>query len=230
MSAQEKVLYVFTDESGDLQFSKKGKQHFILSAVFTEDPLPLSVAVQKLKYELLAKGSEDIEFHATENSWGTRKRVVDMLCALPDYKVHSLYIDKGFTHPDFQTEVKLLTVFGAAMGRWLAKVHADKYDRIIFVFDSVLTGKKQRAFIKDLKQKLKGCDVEFRILFHPVKQEPVGQIADYFSWVSFRYLERGDVQFTNQLYDSLGNRWSAFNVFGKGHTRYWTKTTTPPIG
>lgn len=81
-STEPSTLFVFMDESGDLQFSKKGKQHFVFSAVYTDQPHELAAVMQELKYEQMKKGSEDLEFHATNNSIGTRKRVIESLCYL----------------------------------------------------------------------------------------------------------------------------------------------------
>ena len=74
-------MFVFMDESGDLQFIPKGKQHFILSAVCTATPEESAHAMQVLNYDLLAmaKGSDDLEFHATANTKGARRRVADVI-------------------------------------------------------------------------------------------------------------------------------------------------------
>ncbi|MGX1739159.1 DUF3800 domain-containing protein [Corynebacterium flavescens] len=224
--AGQRTLFVFMDESGDLQFTPQGKQHFILSAVYTDDPASLASEMQKLKYDLLAKGSDDLEFHATQNTKGTRKRVVDLLCELEGYGVHSLWIDKAYTHPTYQDEVKLLALFGTAMGKWIHKARSDGYDKVVMIFDSVLTGKKQSAFIKELKPCLKETGKEFKILFHPVKQDLNGQVADYFSWSFFRSMEGGDHEHFYRL--KARTEWTNFNLFQRGHIRYWGNATTPP--
>lgn len=213
-----RTLYVFLDESGDLQFTSKGKRYFILSAVYTETPEVSAAAMQALKYDLLAKGSNDLEFHATENSVGTRRRVAETIRGLSNIRVHTLWIDKTYTHPRFQDEVALLSLFGKAMGRWIEKAVAVDHDQVVMVFDSVLTGKKQDAFKRTMKPALKSLGVPFRISFHPVKQDLNGQIADYFSWSAFRRLERGDDGPVRAL---SGIPWTMFNLFPAGTSRYW---------
>lgn len=214
-------MFVFMDESGDLQFSLKGKQHFVLSAFLTTAPEVSAAAMQRLKYELLASGSRDLEFHATENSKGTRRRVIDCIKSLETPRVHSIWIDKRYTPPSIQEETILLSKIGSAMGSWLSGVVPTDIDKIILVFDSVLTGKKQDAFIKLLKPQLKALDREFRILFHPVKQDLNGQIVDYFSWALFRNLESQDSTTMKALEDS--SHWDNFNLFHADQTIYWRK-------
>jgi hypothetical protein len=71
---------------------------------------------------------EDLEFHATKNSHGTRKRVAERICQLENIKVHTLWIDKRYTHPSKQDAVELFTIFGTAMGKWLGTVVASEHD------------------------------------------------------------------------------------------------------
>lgn len=215
-----KTLYVFMDESGDLQFTAKGKQHFILSAIYTETPGVSAAAMQKLKYEQLARGSSDLEFHATENSAGTRKRVAETIRGLPNIRAHTIWIDKSYTHPSLQDEVSLLALFGKAMGRWIKAAVAKDHDQIVMMFDSVLTGKKQDAFKGAIKPALKQLEIPFRVHFHPVKQDLNGQIADYFSWSAFRHLERNDPHPITAL---SGIPWTTFNLFQSGKIKYWEK-------
>lgn len=220
--SESRTLFVFMDESGDMQFTAKGKQHFVLSAVCTEHPGKSAQAMQTLKYDLLARGSDDLEFHATTNTKGTRSRVVDVVRSLDSIRVHSIWIDKGLTAPAKQDEVELLGLFGAAMGRWVHSAVASPYDKIVLIFDSVLTGQKQKAVVKNLKQTLSSLEKEVRICFHPVKQDLNGQIADYYSWALFRALESGDPETKNHLRSGTPT-WDDFHMFEKGHTRYWEK-------
>lgn len=216
-----RTLYVFLDESGDMVYTSKGSGHFVLSAVHTDDPCHSAAKIQDLKYELLAKGSTDLEFHATENSTGTRARVSDRIRALPNIQVHTLWIDKRYTAPAKQDEVALFSVFGKAMGKWIGTVVANDHDQVVMVFDSVLTGKKQDAFKAAVKPELKKLKVPFRLVFHPVKSDLNGQIADYFSWAWFRHLERDDQDPREALAGVVP--WTQFNLFRYGHTQYWKK-------
>ncbi|AZS12330.1 hypothetical protein SEA_KENNA_54 [Gordonia phage Kenna] len=214
------ALYVFMDESGDMTFDKKGTQHFVLSAVLTDDPCPSAAVIQALKYEQMSKGSDHFEFHATENSTGTRKRVADAISTIDTIRVHSLWIDKAYAHPSKQSKVALFSLFGQAMGRYIGLCYQGRYSKIVMVFDSVLTKKEQGAFKSAVVPQLKQLDAEFRLLFHPVKSELNGQIADYFSWSLFRELESNDPEPRARLKPVP---WTNFNLFQRGHTRYWER-------
>ncbi|EFK55364.1 DUF3800 domain-containing protein [Corynebacterium genitalium ATCC 33030] len=218
------TLFVFIDESGDMQFGPKASQHFVLSAVCLRDPVYTASVMQRLKYDLMAEGSEDLEFHATENTKGTRKRVVDTICGLDGLRVHTVWINKAFAAPNLQNEIELFRLFGAAMGRWVGKALVDDGDQqVIMIFDSVLTGKKRNAFLKKIKPILGELGVKYRVLFHPVKQDLNGQIADYFSWAAYRTLERQDSATEDRLKEAV--HWDDFNLFQKGDRVYWRRPT-----
>ena len=61
------VLYVFIDESGNLDFGPKGTKNFVLAAVITKRPLVSSLNMQKLKYGYLEKNINIEYFHASED-------------------------------------------------------------------------------------------------------------------------------------------------------------------
>lgn len=201
-------------------YAPKSSDHFILSAVYTETPCDSAAAIQELKYDLLAAGSTDLEFHATENTRGTRKRVAETISNLTNIRVHTQWIDKQYTAPSLQNPVDLFSLFGRAMGKWIGSVIARDHDQVVMVFDSVLTGKQQDAFKAAVKPLLKQLPVPFRLVFHPVKSDLNGQIADYFSWAWFRHLEHGDQGPRQSL---AGIPWTDFHLFRNGRTKYWEK-------
>ncbi|WP_314324189.1 DUF3800 domain-containing protein [Paenarthrobacter ilicis] len=214
-----RTLYVFVDESGNFDFTNKGTDHFVISAVFTDDPCRSAAALQTLKYDLLASRSDQLEFHATENSRGTRARVTQVIRELSQcIRVHSIYADKHYAHRSLHSPVAMLSLFGKALARWVAVAVGGNHDQVVLVFDSVLTGKQRDAFMKAVKPALKALEKPFHVAFHPVKSDLNGQIADYFAWSVFRSLEAKDPLPLEAL---VGISHSKFNIFERGHTRYW---------
>lgn len=218
-NSETRTLYVFLDESGNLDFSGKGSNHFVLSAIFTQDPCKPAAALQQLKYELLAQQSDQLEFHATENSRYTRARVQKVIRGLGDcIRAHTLYADKHYASPKIHDAANFLAIFGKAMARWISSAVSDDCDQVVLVFDSVLTGKRRNAFSSAMKPHLKQLRKPFHIAFHPVKSDLNGQIADYFAWSVFRKLESQDPLPLEAL---AGVTHTDFNLFRNGTTRYW---------
>lgn len=214
-----KTLFVFMDESGNFDFSAKGSNHLVLSAVYTDDPCTSARAMQELKYDLFAQGSSDLEFHATDNTYATRQAVYRTIQGLAGkIQVHTIWLDKHYAHPKLQNDVAMFSMFGTAMGRWIMSVPGNDYDQVVLVFDSVLTGKNRGAFTAKVVPELKKLGVSYRLLFHPVKSDLNGQIADYYSWAMFRKLESNDPRPCEQL---AGPHWDDFNLFNQGTTLYY---------
>ena len=46
-------LYIFLDESGNLDFSDSGSRYFVLTSVSTRRPFPFSSALDDFKYDCL---------------------------------------------------------------------------------------------------------------------------------------------------------------------------------
>lgn len=212
-------LYVFVDESGNLDFTGRGTDHFVLTAYMTEDPIGCGAGLTRLKYEYLSRGLEDqIPFHASENSAGTRKRVADAMCQLPQgCRIHSIYADKHYAHPSKHDPAIFYGLVGGALGKYLLMVEHTTYSPIVLIFDSALSAKHRKAFLGAVKPQLTRLGRPYRIMFKPVKEDVNGQVADYYAWSLFRRLESGD----NSLLSRLPIRHTTFNIFQRGHTRYW---------
>lgn len=188
-------IYVFIDESGNLDFSGSGTDHFVLSAFITHDPLECGRALQQLTYEFLGRGLEDqIPFHATSNSVGSRRRVLETLCNQEHHcRVHSIVADKHLAHPSKHPPEVFYGLVGRAMANYLLRVLPVGYAPVVLMFDSALTGKLQGAFLKALKPDLNRLGRPYRVMFRSVKHDVNGQIADFYAWAIFRKLEAHDM-------------------------------------
>lgn len=179
--------------------------------------------LSELKYEFLSRGLHDqIPFHATENSVGTRKRVIESLCENHHCWVHTIFADKHLAHPSKHSPEVFYALMGGALGKFLLRSAGPNEDPIVLMFDAALSSKQRSAFLKAVKPLLNRIGRKYYIMFKPVKEDVNGQIADYFAWATFRKLEKGDDSWLSQLMSRMpsGNT-SEFNLFKNGHTRYW---------
>ena len=213
-------LFVFLDESGNLDFSAKGTDYFIVTAVVTRDPVEIARHVSQLKYQLLAEGFSEVSLHAAENAQVIRDRFYRVIDG-PISEVastHTMYIDKHLAAPAVQDPVRIMSIFGKAIARWLEYRLQPDDSPIILAFDSVLTRRQQDAFKAEVKPVLKFMGRPFNLTFQPVKEEPCGQVADYVAWAWSRHLERQD---DRPLAQFTAVRQSDFNLFRNGRKRYY---------
>jgi len=69
------ALYIFLDESGNLDFSRKGTTNYVLAAVTTIAPINNAKKMQQLKYDVLNENQDLEYFHASEDKQAIRDRV-----------------------------------------------------------------------------------------------------------------------------------------------------------
>ncbi len=214
-------LYVFVDESGNLDFSQKGTQHYVLAAVTARSPFESSNQLQRLKYELVALGTSGESyqhFHASEDKQEIRDKVVGVINALNNIKVNYIIAEKCKTHPTYQNS-KFYALLGSALVKYILIVHKDSpYDKVIIIFDKALTNNERNNFLKVAKPKLKEIGKPYAIYFHQTMSDFNGQIADYFAWAKYVSLERNE----KRPLESVGKiECQTFDIFSSGGTKYY---------
>jgi hypothetical protein len=214
-------LYVFVDESGNLDFSPSGTNHFVLAAITALAPIESSTSLQELKYSLLSRGQggEDFEnFHASEDKQTIRNEVFKKIKQLTNIKINFLYAEKRKTHPKYQNS-SFYSLLGSALVKYLLKVHKrSSHEKVIVVFDQALTRKERDSFLKAAKPALKEIGTPYAIYFHRTMSDFNGQIADYCAWAKYVSLERGEGRPLSEI-ASLPQ--ISFDIFGNGERVYY---------
>lgn len=185
-------VFVYVDESGDLDFNKKGcSDYFAMAAMMTTEPVRTAQKVLELKYELMRHDIKNPYFHATEDTTGTRRRVFDLIDTLHtgSTRFHAIYADKHMAAPQMWDKQKFYGLFAGALAKYLAKSLPAEADPIVIVYDAALRGKDQKQFHAKIKPQMKELGRTVRIHFDSIRHDPNGQIADYAAWSLTRHLE-----------------------------------------
>ncbi len=221
MPDHNSTLYVFIDESWNMDFSEKGTRHFVLAAVTTINPLASSSLLQSLKYKYLQEnfwGCEYQHFHASEDKQVVRDGVFASISNMWDISINWLWAEKSKTHPSLRGRDKFYALLGGAIVSYLLKKWKDSnYEKIIIIFDKALTNKEQNAFYAEVKPKLKLIGKPYAIYFHHTVSDFNGQIADYLAWAKYVSLEKWE----QRPLEAIKNiPQGEFNIFQNGTTRY----------
>ncbi len=214
------TLYVFIDESGNLDFSLRGTKYFVLAAVATFDPVATSCRLQELKYQLLSENQICENFHASEDRQAIRDMVYPKIASLSEkIKIYYLFAKKCKTYPALRPPDQFYGLVGGAMVKYLLKVWKESaYEKIIIIFDKALKNKDQNAFLKELKPKLKKIQKPYFIHFHRAVSDFNSQIADYAAWAKFVSLEKEE----QRPLEALSSvRKSQFDIFHAGIHEYY---------
>lgn len=212
------TLYIFLDESGNLDFSNTGTKNYVLAAVVTDNPLASSQELQDLKYEHLRNDIDTTHFHASEDKQTVRDDVITRLQRMTNtIKVHYIHAQKNKTNPALQKSAAFYGKLGTTLIKFIVSWKASNYDEVVIVFDKALHVKDQRAFLGEIKPELKKIGKPYHIYFHQTLLDFNGQIADYFAWSKYVSLERGEER---PLASLSGISMTHFDLFARG-TKEW---------
>lgn len=212
------ILYIFLDESGNLDFSRKGTEHYVLAAVTTVNPLASSQDLQQLKYAQLEQGIDTEFFHASEDLQATRDVVIKSLQTMSNtVNIHYIYAKKPKAFPGLQNSAAFYAKLGTTLIKFIVGYRSNGFDKIVIVFDKALTNKDQKAFLGEIKPELKKIGKPYHIYFHRTLSDFNGQIADYFAWSKYVSLERNE---TRPLVALSNITMTEFDLFARG-TKEW---------
>ncbi|MEY4418057.1 MAG: hypothetical protein RIQ88_495 [Actinomycetota bacterium] len=188
-----KTLFIYLDESGNLDFASSGTKHLVMSAVSTQDPATILKLIGNLKYELLAAGINVPNFHASEDVQIVRNRFFAILGDLPVYSGQTFWLSKDDDRLSEPFESSAYGSFGLAIANWaqIQKVESGS-ERVVLVFDRVLRVREQSAFLSRLKGIFSQREGFYYVFFHNVHKDFNGQVADYIAWAQYVKLERGE--------------------------------------
>lgn len=217
--APNDALFIFLDESGNLDFSEKGTNHYVLAAVTATKPLDSSKELQTLKYNFL-HDSEDVEhFHASEDKQSIRDRVFETINSLQNIKVNYIYANKHYAHPKYHDNASFYGLLGKTILKYLlSNSIVRQYSKVIIVFDKALSKNEQNQFLKVVKPELKAMGIPYAIYFHRTLSDFNGQIADYAAWAKYVSLERNEQR---PLRSFNSTPISEFNIFNRGRREYY---------
>ena len=87
-------LYMYLDESGNLDFKPSGTPFFVMTCAVTGRPFELCDALREYRYDLWESGLDVGKFHACEDGKQVRQGVSRILSEMADgYRVISVYVE-----------------------------------------------------------------------------------------------------------------------------------------
>ena len=230
-----RTLYLFLDESGNFDFSKKGSKYFIVTALATFDPVGGREALVDLRYRLLSEGMDLEYFHASEDAQRVRDEVFSMLQNAADtFEVHSVIAQKNKAHSSLYKEAYIKKerlverVTGLRLYQQLCQTllsyvfngKEESIENIVIVLSSLIEGEKGKVILKTLKQYLKDHfpGIPFEIFSHRSCADLNCQLADYCCWAISVKWERQEMRPYEVIQSRIRNE---FPIFRGGRTEYY---------
>jgi len=219
----KKTLYIFVDESGNMDFSKNGTKYFTLTALSKIRPFVIYEPLVNLKYDLWEKGIEFEYFHASEDTYITRNEVFNLISNnLSKFAADSIIVEKCKTNPSIQNHTLFYKKIFEILFNFSLNKHQDNFSQIFIITDMIPIKKKKKDIEKAIKIYVSNWSMKnkipYKILHYSSKSDINLQIVDYFNWAIFRKWERNDLSNYNLIKESIS---SEFDVFKMGKNKYY---------
>lgn len=220
---ENRHLYIFLDEGGNLDFSPGGTRYFTLTSVCKTRPFNISQHLLRLKFDLIEFGLDFEFFHCAKNNRYVRERVFSIIESMIDeIQVDALIIEKAKAGPALREEKKFYPkMLGYLLRYIMERVPLAKIDEVLVITDTLPIQKKRSAVEKAIKVTLAamrpaGC--KYRIMHHASKSTIGLQVADYCNWAIWKKWEGGDDYFFRKIENAVR---SEFDIFRSGRTLYY---------
>lgn len=218
--------YLFSDESGDLQFRghQQETRYFAVGTLFVDEAQlrTLRSVLSEVRDELAWKNHGlDSTFHATTDAQAVRDAVFLALAGL-DFRVDVTLLEKRKAQPKIRTTSPQFFRYAWYYHlKYLAPQLLAPSDQLLVVAAELGTKKERAAFRGAISEVMNQC-VSFRVkrtlAFWRDESDFALQAVDYCLWAVTRRYERGDARSYDLIRDKIGTE---FDLFKRGTTHYY---------
>jgi Protein of unknown function (DUF3800) len=207
------AVYLFFDESGNLDFSENGSRHFCFGALTLRDPGPLSAALTRLRYAMLEQGMELEYFHAAEDRQAVRDQVFATMAQVGGFEVDLLVADKRRMHPVMRDPFEFYVRLGYVLVEAVLERVRHEDEPIVVITDTLPLQRERKALAKAFRMAIRTTlgDRPFSIVHHTSASHPGLQAVDYCTWALQRKL-RGDARSYERIRGWIQTEWEADGV------------------
>ena len=216
-------VYVFLDESGNLDFSRKGTRYFVLTSVSTRRPFRINGELDSYKYHCIEFGLEKERFHCVDDNRHVRRSLFEIIGnELNNMDIYSLIVEKRKTGPALTFDTRFYPEMLGYLLRWVLGSPSHRTaDEVVIITDTIPLKRRRQSIEKAIKNTL-GVMVprssSYRILHHDSRSHYGLQVADYCCWAIYRRWESSDEHYYSHIKSAVR---SEFDIFQTGSTYFY---------
>ena len=216
-------LYIFLDEGGNFDFSRRGSRFYSFSCVTMERDFAIYPDLDRYKYEVIEFGKDIDHFHCAEDNPHVRGRVFGIIQShLNTLKIDNIIVRKCKTGTALQDPAKFYAYMLGQLIRYVLNWYQlALIDEVIIITDNLPLSKKRTAFQKAIKLKfgeMLPAGATYKILHHYSRSHYGLQVADYCNWAILRKWETGDDSHYRAIRAAIR---SQFDIFSLGTRKYY---------
>lgn len=216
--------WIFGDESGNFDFSRRGSRWFLVGTMACDEETRHAVqrGLRALRERHATEGRDhDGVFHASEDRQAVRDEAFGELVRHP-VRVDATLLDKPKAQPQLRTSEPVFYQYAWYYHlRYVLPQICRRGDVLHVVASDIGTKKKRSAFRQALDDVVAQCcppGVRHEVRFWKNAVDECLQATDYFLWAVARRWEGGD----SRSYELVSHHVSSeFDLFGNGTTLYY---------
>lgn len=208
------ALYLFMDESGNLDFGKNGSRFFFLTCLAVRRPFDLEMPLTSLRYDFIEDGIPIEGFHACDDPPNVRRMVLKRIGQ--EYRglaAYTICVEKQMMPAEMRNAE---TLYSKAF-EWITNEVYDMevsgdVEQVIIITDDLPKTSRRRQIEKPLKAYMKKRfqqeNLPYLLLHHKSCSSVYLQIADYLSWAVQRQRSKGErwpMELVSMCFQEIGN-------------------------
>lgn len=219
----QNTIYMFIDESGNFDYSKKGTQYYVFTCLTLSRPFEFIEYCDEYKHRLLENKRDISRFHCAEDNRHVRKEVFGIIARnLNAFRFDSLVIEKSKCNPSIrEIEIFYPKMFGYLLKYICSQNILRGSQRLVIITDKIPVPKNRKLIERGIKSTLVDVmpsNISYSIYHHQSASHYGLQLVDYGNWSIFRKWESEDTQFYDLIKPSIK---SEFDIFSRGNTHYY---------
>lgn len=181
------VLYMYIDESGNLDFGPNGTKYFILTCMVARRPFNLANSLSSFKHDCIEKeGFQAEKFHACQDVNAVKSGVVDLISNSSGVSAYSVYIEKAAVDSELRSPDNLYSRAFECMVSEVYDNEGANAELAVVITDLLPQDAKRSQVTKPLKKFMKSFfnknGVPYILLHLPSCSDMNLQAADYLCW------------------------------------------------
>ena len=202
------TTYIFVDESGDMDFSKKGSKYYLFNFLVKKRPFKLHEHISSYRYELLEMNLDphinsriDIEyFHANNDNKYIKNEIFNIISTFKkeDVKIYSYILEKEKVSPDKRKSKEHFYIDNLiySISMLLNQLKIDT--NFVIITDNLPVENNKKKQEKALKlgihnyMKEHSLNIRYDVFHHCSASNVNLQIIDYIGWAINRKHEHND--------------------------------------
>lgn len=197
-------MYIFLDESGDLGFSKKSQQYFVIAILITKDKKPIENCIKRVRQRKLPKKYKRIPELKFRNSNCIIRRSVLKCLSKKDVEISYILLNKRRVYPHLQDKKNI--VYNYITSFLLQKVLSEESDKIEFVVDRLYTKKNREEFNGYINYKIRRVlrrTIKISIEHKNSEEERCLQAVDFVAGAIYRKYVFDDESYYSIIRDKI---------------------------